>query len=210
MPDHRTPILQVQALSFGYPSHPLFQEWSAVIDSGVTVLRGGDGRGKTSLLRLLAGELPAQGGDLQILDISLRQQADNYRRQIFWADPDSDAFDQMTVSAYLASLRTRYPTFDDAALAALISGLSLTAHMDKQLFMLSTGTRRKVWICAAFACGAVLTLLDMPFAGLDKASIQFVSGLLNQVAEQTARAWVIAMYEKPQDIPMAALIDLGD
>jgi hypothetical protein len=43
----------------------------------------------------------------------------------------------------------------------LIDGLALE-HLFKQIQMLSSGTRRKVWIAAAFASGAALTLLDDP------------------------------------------------
>lgn len=184
--------------------------WSARIPPGVTLIRGGDGSGKTTLLRLLAGELPANSGDLQINDILLSEQPSAYRQQVFWTDPRSDAFDQMTPLDYFQSLHQRHPGFDEQALAGLIEGLSLAPHLDKLLYMLSTGSKRKVWLAAAFASGAAVTLLDDPFAALDKASIGFVMTLLHEAAHHPARAWVIAHYETPGDTPLAAVIDLED
>ncbi|MEP6969796.1 MAG: hypothetical protein ABJA49_05090, partial [Betaproteobacteria bacterium] len=54
--------LQIEGLSFGYPSRPLFEHWSATFAPGLHLVCGGDGCGKTTLLRLLAADLTAQAG----------------------------------------------------------------------------------------------------------------------------------------------------
>lgn len=203
-------VLQAQGLCFDYPQRALFTDWSARIPPGVTLVRGGDGCGKTTLLRLLAGELPAAAGQLELNGVRLDQQPDAYRLQVFWIDPRSDAFDQMTALDYFQSVRKLYPGFDQQLLADLIAGLSLAPHLDKFLYMLSTGSKRKVWLAAAFASGAALTLLDEPFAALDKASVGFVIALLQDAADHPARAWVLADYQAPGNTPLAAIIDLGD
>ena len=82
--------------------------------------------------------------------------------------------------------------------------------MHKQLFMLSTGSKRKVFLAAALASGAQLTLFDDPFAALDATSIRFVLGWLDAAASATNRAWVIAGHVVPDGLPLAQIIDLGD
>lgn len=180
------------------------------IPPGVTLVRGGDGCGKTTLLRLLAGEQAADAGQLSLNGISLGEQPDAYRKQVFWIDPRTEEHDQMGALEYLQSMQGRYPGFDGQVLAALCEGLALGPHLDKRLYMLSTGSKRKVWLAAAFASGAPLVLLDEPFAALDKASISFVQGLLREAGEQPARAWVLADYAVPRDVPLVVTIDLGD
>ena len=86
----------------------------------------------------------------------------------------------------------------------------LGPHLAKPGTMLSAGTKRKVWLAGAFASGAAVTLLDEPFAALDKASIGFVLELLDDAAAGSARAWVVADYEAPRGVPLAAEVDLGD
>ena len=172
------------------------------------MLRGGDGSGRTTLLRLLAGELPAQGGQLQLRQTSLRDAPLAYRQLVFWADPRSTAFDQLTAVACFKFWQGVHPGFDEKLLGALTEGLSLTPHLDKPLYMLSTGSKRKVWLAAAFASGAALTLLDEPFAALDKASIAFVLELLADAAEHPTRAWVLAHYEAPLNVALAHIIEL--
>lgn len=201
-------ILQVTGLNFRYPEQVLFTDWSARIPPGVTLVRGGESAGKTTLVRLLAGDLPAQAGDLRINDVRLAQHADAYRRQVFRVDPRTADFDQITPLDYFEGLHRRYPGFDDSAVSGLIEGLSLAPFKAKPLYMLSTGSKRKVWLAAAFASGAPLTLLDEPFAALDRNSIDFVKGLLQGAAGHPTRAWVLADYEAPAGVPLAAILDL--
>ncbi|WP_034299400.1 ATP-binding cassette domain-containing protein [Herbaspirillum sp. RV1423] len=201
-------ILQATHLTFNYPERELFNDLSLDILAGVTLIRGGDGRGKTSLIHLLAGELQAHSGRLAINGISLDEQSAQYKQQVYYVDPRTEAFDQMTVPEYFASVRARFPDFDDAALPALLEGLSLTPHVEKKLFMLSTGSKRKVYLAGAFAAGAAVNLLDDPFAGLDKGSINFVCRTLNDIGVRSA--WVASFYETPGEIASTGIVDLGD
>ena len=203
-------VLQVANLSFRYPTHALFSEFSAHIFPGVTLIQGGDGRGKTTLLRLLAGALGADAGTLYIYKTSLNKQAAAYRQQLFWTEPRSEDFDQLSGIEYFEKQRSLWPGFDTRRLASLTQGLDLDVHLHKKLFMLSTGSKRKVWLAAAFASGAAVTLLDEPFAALDTPSIRLVAQLLKDAAALQTRAYVIADYAAPDDVPLAAVIDLGD
>ena len=203
-------LLELKGLSFRYPERTLFSDWSVSLSHGVTLVLGGDGRGKTTLLRLLAGELTADAGELSIYGINLKAHAKAYRQQVFWTEPRTDAFDQMTPVQYFELQRSTYAGFDQGMLTRCVEGLALTPELNKQLFMLSTGSKRKVWLTAAFASGAAVTLLDMPFAALDKASIGYVLSLLEVAAAHPARAFVLADYAAPTGVPLAATIDLGD
>ncbi|NQW93067.1 MAG: ABC transporter, partial [Polaromonas sp.] len=44
-------VLQAQDLHFSYPGYQLFSGLSVNIPSGITLIQGGDGRGKSTLLR---------------------------------------------------------------------------------------------------------------------------------------------------------------
>lgn len=203
-------VLQVKGLDFGYPGRELFTSLSADILPGITLVRGGDGRGKTTLMRLLAGDLQAHAGQVQIRGTCLQEQPAAYRRQLFWVDPRTEAFDQITALEFFESRRAHYPEFDDGLLARLVDGLDLAPHTHKKLFMLSTGSKRKVWMAAGLASGATVTLLDMPFAALDKASIGFILDFLQGASDHPERAWVLADYETPAGVRLAGVIELGD
>lgn len=203
-------VLCAQDLSFDYPGRPLFAAQSWRIPSGVTWVHGGEGCGKTTLLRLLAGALPLRAGQLQVNGVLLAGQPAAYRQQVFWADPQSEAFEQVTPHDYLASLPGLYPRFEVALWPALVDGLGLAPHLHKPLYMLSTGSKRKVWLAAALASGAPVTLLDEPFAALDLASVHFVLRWLGEAAAHPTRAWLVADYAAPAGVPLASVIDLGE
>jgi ABC-type multidrug transport system ATPase subunit len=205
-------MLSIKNLSFHYPNPKveLFSRLSIIIPPGVTLVQGGDGRGKSTLLRLMAGALAADAGQLQLNGVSLKEQPEAYRRQLFWMEPRSTDFDQLTPVQFFASLGGRYPGFDETLLEPLVEGLGLEPHMDKKIFMLSTGSKRKVWLAAGFASGADLLLIDEPFAALDAPSIAFVKELLGGMSAYPGRVVVMADYGAPAGVELAGLVDLGD
>jgi ABC-type multidrug transport system ATPase subunit len=202
--------LRVDGLTFNHPGRPLWTNFDVSIPPGVTLVCGGDGAGKSTLLRLLAGEMRAQAGQFNLNGAPVAPSHASYQQQVFWTDMRSEAFEQITSLAYFASLLPRYPNWDEAAVAALAEGLSLTPHLHKPLYMLSTGSKRKVWLTAALAAGTAVTLIDDPFAALDKPSIQFLLARFTEATNDPSRAWVLADYEAPGDVPLAGWIDLAD
>jgi ABC-type multidrug transport system ATPase subunit len=199
-------VLCARELCFGFGTHVVFADFSTQVPPGVTWVHGDEGSGKTTLLRLMAGDLAAHGGHLQINGVSLADDPHAYRRQVFWADPRSEAFDAVTPAAYWSAAQQRYPLFDAELLADLTDSLALAQHQNKALYMLSTGSKRKVWLAAALACGAVVTLLDEPFAALDKASIAVVLEVLQDAASRPDRAWVVADYQAPSGVALASTL----
>ena len=199
-------ILQATKLSFGYGTESLlFDELSLSLPPGVCFIGGDESTGKTTLLRLLAGDLAAHG-ELRINDVSLAQDRAAYRRQVAWIDPQSTALDSQTAHQIFA---TTLPACNPDMLDAHIDGLALAPHLDKTLTMMSTGTRRKVLIAATLAAEAPVTLLDQPFKALDRPSIDYLLAVLAQARRPPARAWVVADYEPPPGIDLTRLIELG-
>ena len=203
-------VLRAQDLGYAYPQRRLFHQLSFELPPGLSLVRGGDGSGKTTLLRLLAGELASDAGALWLQGCRLSEQPAVYRAQLFRVDHHAAGLDQITPETHLAALQARHPGFEPARLPALIDGLGLAPHWHKPMYMLSTGSRRKVGLAAAFTAGAALTLLDEPFAALDRPSITFVLALLRQAAADPARAWVVADYQAPPGLALASVLDLPD
>lgn len=190
--------MQIQNLTFAWPGQPpLLSQLSYTVPPGVTWLGGDEGTGKTTLLRLMAGELKPQAGTL------------NAGGAVFWINPRDDGCDALTPPQCFARVAQQHPALDCTLLEMLVNELDLAQHLAKRLDMLSTGSRRKVWLAAAFASGAKLTLLDQPFAALDKTSMGVITELLQEAARHPERAWVVADYVAPTGVPMAGKLELG-
>lgn len=184
------PMLQLQA------SLPDGQVLDLSLHPGLTLVTGGEGRGKTWLLRQLAGQAAREA-----LDASFEQPAD-------------EADDQQLASTWLARRRAAHSaTWSPAVEAALVDAFALAEHLPKQLLMLSTGSRRKLGLLAGAASGAALVLLDQPHAALDGRSIRVLNELLAEAAQSRSQAWVVADYAPHAGlagVPLAARVDLGD
>jgi ABC-type multidrug transport system ATPase subunit len=205
MPDT---ILQAHGLTFDFPQQQVFNHFSVAITAGITYIVGDESSGKSTLLRLFSGDLAPQAGNIAIDDINQDGDLASYKKHVFWVDPRTSAHDNISPNDYFDVQRSFYSAFDDSLLLAMIEGLNLNDHIAKSLYMLSAGSKRKVWLAAAFASGATLTLLDEPFAALDKASINFLMERLTRTFQKTERAWVIADYVVPQDLPVNFTINL--
>lgn len=187
------PPLTIEGLTFG-PIHKLSFSWPA----GVSWICGDEGTGKTTLLRLLAGDVQPEAGQVVAPE-----------GNVFWVDLQDAAHDSTTVQACWDTLRRRWPNWNESLRQDLAQELDMQQHADKRLNMLSAGSRRKVMVLAALASGADVTLLDQPFTALDLASIRILHEFLHEAAEHPTRAWIVADYEVPSDLPLACVLNLG-
>jgi ABC-type transport system involved in cytochrome c biogenesis ATPase subunit len=205
---HPSLSLQVLGLSFGYPHCAVFDNFHANLSPGLTLVRGDESCGKTTLLRLLAGELVPQAGRLVLAGLDGQATPEAYRARVFWADPRSDALNDQTARGWFARLSQQHGAWDANALLAHITGFLLHPHLDKPLHALSAGSRRKVLMAAALASGAPLTLMDEPVAGLDKSSVAYLAKALAHHGTQPGRMVVVAHYEALAGVPWNQVVDL--
>ncbi len=203
-----TTIVRTHGLSHGWQGIPLLVNLNLTIPAGVSLVRGDEQTGKTTLLRLLAGDMAPDSGRVETCGQSPAQSTDAYRQLAFRCDPLSDTLDQISAREWFESLSARFKHFDQAALGDLLNDFDLMPHLNKPLYMLSAGSRRKVWLCAALASGAPLILIDNPFAALDGPSVRLLHEVLQDMAEHPGRACVLADYVAPTGVPLACVIDL--
>ncbi len=156
------------------------------IAAGLNAVTGDEGSGKTRLLRQLSDSL----ADAFCLDLKLPE------------------YNLQTPLEVWAHLRNPCPRWHEALCLDLCEALGMTQHLDKRLDMLSTGSRRKVGLLALLASGSTITCLDQPFAALDQASINVLCKFLNDMADNSSRAWLIADYEADSRLQWCNLISL--
>lgn len=215
-------VLQVDALTFAYPERAVLSQWSVSLPAGVTLVRGDESSGKTTVLRLLAGDLVPQSGRVllhgQLMGAPSTRGGHGATGEplvsVFWVDPRSVAMDALSARQWLDTLPARYPQWDATALDCHITGFTLAEHLDKPLYALSTGSKRKVFMAGALASGAPLTLMDEPLAGLDKPSVRYLVGALQALANPpvcsgpAARCVLVAHFEDLPGLTCTRTIEL--
>lgn len=204
---HLNPVLEAKGLSGGPEGHDFFRELDLRLPAGVCALVGDEGVGKTTLLRLLAGDLPATGGQIHLRG-SIMPWGQVNASSVFWRDLRLPEHDLNTPRECWAAWQQERPSWQNSMQQALVDALQMAPHLDKRLNMLSTGSRRKVGLIAALASGATVTLLDQPFVSLDQTSIQLLKEVLTEAGAQADRTWLLADYEVPEGVPLNCTLTL--
>ncbi|MDI9897815.1 ABC transporter ATP-binding protein [Rhodococcus sp. IEGM 1381] len=176
-----TAALQVDDLTVSVPNRTLIRGACFAVAAGECVgLTGPNGSGKSTLLRTVAGRLEHSVGRIAY-GTAIVTAAGGWRNGIGYMPADLDAPGFLTLDEYLrvvAIARGMLPTDWPDRLEELVEVLQLTAHRERGLSELSTGTAKKVGFAAALLHRPSLLLCDEPFEGLDGYSVHAVTDLI--------------------------------
>jgi len=151
-------------------------------DTGVHVLTGPNGIGKTSLLNAIAGSLPLVAGRIDYAGRPL----DHGRALVVLAPNSPPEIPWIRSGLLLDFITSLYPrSRRDAAYADSVKqGFGLGPFLDAPLGTLSAGTARKVLLAATLIAAPPVLLFDEPTNDIDAASIAAFLGLVAEAATQ--------------------------
>ena len=118
-------VLIARALRCSAGPHRLWGPLDVQLSAGVTWLTGGEGRGKSSLLRMLAGDLVVPGSNLQLVGTGLQTEPAQYRKKAFWMDPRTSAWDQSSPLQFWEQGKRLWPLWSAEICRELASALGL-------------------------------------------------------------------------------------
>ena len=136
-------------------------------------VRGENGSGKTSLLRMVAGLSPMEAGEILWNDGRIAGLGEDYRRDLVFLGHANGLKDDLTAVENLRhalALAGTQVGSDELRAALAECGLGSIAELPVKL--LSQGQKRRVALVRLdFSADKPLWILDEPFSALDTASI---------------------------------------
>ena len=172
------PLLAARGLAFSRNDEPVFGPLDFAVAAGEALLvQGGNGAGKTSLLRVLAGLLRADAGEIEIdgkpAQAGLRARAIAYLGHLPALKADLDTLQNLD---FLCGLHGRRPRqLPENAL----SMVGLAGHEDSLARQLSAGQKKRLTLARLCLSPAPLWLLDEPYANLDLDGINLVNRMIS-------------------------------
>jgi zinc transport system ATP-binding protein len=184
------PIIDVKHLGFSYQNRPLFNDLCFTVNSGDFVaMIGSNGTGKSTLLKLILGELQLQQGAIEILGTPVGQMK---QWQRIGYVPQKNVLTSSGCPATVrevvqANLYAQIGLFGfakkvhrDKTMQAL-QLVDMAAASDQLIGNLSGGQQQRVMIARALVNDPVLLLLDEPTTGIDTATTTALYNLLQDL-----------------------------
>ncbi len=202
-------IAEVDGVDFHFSTRSVFLGLDLRIAPGLTWLRGRNGRGKTTLLKLLGGALAPGRGGIRVGGMDSRADALAYRRLCFYCGGEAPALDWLAAHEWLELHLSLYPGADRAALHAHLDAFGIGDAGGQPVTGLSLGQYKKLQLALALALPVRLLLVDEPFNGLDAPAVAVLDDLLAQRAaryvENQDSAIVLTSHLAPRIAPTATL-----
>ncbi|MDR2872595.1 MAG: heme ABC exporter ATP-binding protein CcmA [Xanthomonadaceae bacterium] len=177
-PSTTVPLLSARNLVFTRNEIPVFGPLDFAVDIGEALLVQGDnGVGKTTLLRVLAGLLQADTGQIQIegapVTPGLRANAIAYLGHLPGLKADLSVAENLAFLCRLHGQRSSQNPND----ALHIVGL--TGYEDTPARQLSAGQKKRLSLARMWLSPAPLWLMDEPYANLDLDGINLVNRMIS-------------------------------
>lgn len=144
-------------------------------------LLGPNGAGKTTTLRMVAGLLRPDAGEISIFGIDALRQKIAAKRLVAWLPEEPLLYELLTPLEYLefvAGLWSVEPRLARERAEMFLTQLGLWPHRNEQCSGFSRGMRQKTVLAAALIHDPQLLILDEPLTGLDAAAARDVKNLL--------------------------------
>jgi phospholipid/cholesterol/gamma-HCH transport system ATP-binding protein len=197
-------MVELEQVSFDYGSRKILHNISLRIPRGkVVAIMGGSGCGKTTILRLIGGQLKPTSGRVLVDNQSVSElnarQLFLLRRKMGMLFQMGALFTDQTVFENIAfQMREHTDLTDDLIRSLVLMKLQAVGLRGAHRLMpseLSGGMARRVALARSIALDPELILYDEPFAGLDPISLGVIGQLVRRFNDALGATSIVVTHD---------------
>jgi len=197
-------IIEVEDVEFSFPTRELFRGISLSIPRGRVVgIMGASGCGKTTLLRMIGGQIQPQAGrikvDGEVIGELDRTELYRVRRKMGMQFQQGGLFTDLSVFENVAfQLREKTTLPEDMIRDLVLMKLNAVALRGAASLMpseLSGGMARRVGLARAIVMDPSIIMYDEPFSGLDPISCRVIGNLIRQLNDSLGLTSIVVSYD---------------
>ncbi|HEX2531415.1 MAG TPA: ABC transporter ATP-binding protein [Burkholderiaceae bacterium] len=205
-------IVEIRDLHFGYGERPVLSELRMDFPRRkVIAVMGGSGSGKTTILRLIGGQLKPQSGEVRV-DGKTVHTLDNkslyvMRRQMGMLFQHGALFTDLTVFENVAFPLREHSNLPDVLIRDLVlmklHAVGLRNAAQLRPAEISGGMARRVALARAIALDPQLIMYDEPFAGLDPISMGVTANLIRALNDALGSTSILVSHDVHESFTIA-------
>lgn len=212
MPSPSASLVELRHLSFGYGERVILDDVCVSVPRGkVTALMGASGGGKTTLLRLIGGQVRAQAGELLFdgQDVTRMDQSQLYaaRRRMGMLFQFGALFADLSVFENVAFPLREHTDLPETLIRDIVlmklNAVGLRGSRDMMPSEVSGGMARRIALARAIALDPELVMYDEPFSGLDPISTGTSARLIRQLNDSMGLTSIFVSHELEQTLAIA-------
>ena len=197
-------LVEIDAVSFRYGRRPVLEGISLGIGRGkIVAIMGGSGCGKTTLLRLIGGQLRPTKGAVRVGGKTVheldREALYALRRRTSMLFQFGALFTDMTVFDNVAFPLREHARLPEAMVRDLVllklEAVGLRGAQDRMPSELSGGMARRVALARAVVMDPMLVMYDEPVAGLDPIAMSVVGSLIRRLNDALGATSIIVTHD---------------
>jgi phospholipid/cholesterol/gamma-HCH transport system ATP-binding protein len=197
-------IVEIDNLSFGYKGRMLHHGINMVFPRGkVVAIMGGSGTGKTTLLRLIGGQLRPSKGEVRVDDQIVHKQTRDgiyqLRRKMGMLFQHGALFTDLSAYENVAFPIREHTDFPESMIHDLVlmklNAVGLRGANQLMPTELSGGMARRVALARAIALDPDIVMYDEPFAGLDPISMGIICTLIRTLNDALGTTSIIVSHD---------------
>ena len=203
--------VELAGVTFAYDRRPVLAGISMVIPRGkVVAIMGGSGCGKTTILRLIGGQLKPQVGRVTVAGQSVpdldRDELYALRRKFGMLFQFGALFTDMSVYENIAFALREHTDLPEELIRDLVlmklHAVGLRGAARLMPSELSGGMARRVALARAIALDPMLVMYDEPFAGLDPISLGVVGQLIRRLNDALGITSIVVTHDVYESLKM--------